>query len=50
MSNPCPPPDRSQIAVAVGQQTPLAAFAVVAEALFSIYRANVRQAVAGGTT
>jgi flagellar biosynthesis protein len=32
----------------VGQQIPVAAFAAVAEVLFYIYRANERQAPAGG--
>lgn len=35
-------------AVEIGQQIPLAAFAAVAEILFYIYRANERQAAAGG--
>jgi len=35
-------------AVDVGQQIPVAAFAAVAEILFYIYRANERQATAGG--
>ena len=35
------------MAVDVGQQIPLAAFAAVAEILFYIYRANERQAAAG---
>ena len=35
-------------AVEIGQQIPLAAFAAVAEILFYLYRANERQAAAGG--
>ena len=35
-------------AVEIGQQIPVAAFAAVAEILFYIYRANERQALAGG--
>ena len=35
-------------AVDVGEQIPIAAFAAVAEILFYIYRANERQAAAGG--
>ncbi len=35
-------------AVEVGEQIPVAAFAAVAEILFYIYRANERQAPAGG--
>lgn len=36
-------------AVEIGQQIPVAAFVAVAEILFYLYRANERQAAAGGT-
>jgi flagellar biosynthesis protein len=36
-------------AVEIGQQIPIAAFVAVAEILFYLYRANERQAAAGGT-